>query len=1275
MARSPIIIPGDIARRTRRIAPYPGAPISRGRGAEFIPDFYKDFEVFDKFIRLIELVAPTFDTVKAAALSIPDLVSPDRVDPQFFYDLARLLDFGFDEDVDIEVQRKELLKTVDAYLIRGSAPSATRIARMLGADKAFVFTPFEYVKFLDTTRSILSGGYRFEEIDFWRWGTYEVAARHVDFTKLLPKIKSEVHPAGTVVFGRLITDLIDEEPPDPEEEIGLRQTKIYVIEEDYTSLTVSMYSAYVDGDNPSGYWKLDESPDLAPSSGVPLIYGGLSRPANDAGSGTATSPSITHPNTNPVAYGRQIEGGILLTGQLYEAHYTYRNTNAGETHANVTPASVTLTGTQNALIVTYPKAAGVTNATSVRLYVAKGNVAIEKLVAEDFLTADPAAWSTGAFHNIGDRIKPSTGSYYHICVKSGFSGVTEPIWSVAAPAQITTDNEVQWFSINNTDQALIVLSEAAIYGAYKYGTGVDGVPAFDASGHNLTGQYLDGVTRGRPGALTSGVSTAALFDGNLGRVKLPVSSLLKPGTGNFSIEAWVKAVAGVSGVAVGTRWNNGNTTFQLRITFDGYAEFSVWNSPDSYPATNHVLLLTAMRIDLDENDQVSDWPDSVGSNNFSQSSVTRRPLFREESDTPSKRPSLRFDGINDRLPYDTTLALSTTHALVIHFKCTAISTANMTYALLGCTSASPGGYVRYNHSLTTPSFEYRAGSSNNCFATLTSPLVKDRWYTLIVDRNGTSVTFYLDGVQVNTTQTMGGNANFNLRYVGAEQTAIANPFAGEIDEVLAYSAFQGSTNVAAIQAKIDAKYNVVNSGRLATFTSPLVMTDGEWHHYACVIDATNSMALFYIDTNKVGMSAYTVTNLDPGTNPFRIGSRTTTSGHFNGEVDEVAIYQSALSRNSISTHFHSALGSIVSGEYLTIKPFYRMSEQMDLFATTPFRLGFSKLGSADLLGSSTSLLEGITAWVDPPNYAAGKALTVTANNQYVSFPSNSRVNTALNSNAFTLELRLYLVGGAASGDVWGPYGTTNVRALRMWATNMEFVAGGASPTVITSSTYAINTYQHWIITYDGTTVRMYKNGSRTPVSSAAYTFAGAFTGAYSIGASGTSCSNFRVDEVRVYSRTISAKEVEDHYNGVYLNETALEAWYSFDASSVVDNGPNGINGTANNGPTYTATSGVGVRPVYAGVTPGQVVAAEVVGTGNGATTTFTPTLSRTNVIPYSVRIVTSGGVTARDNGSGTLTGTGIGGGSTINYSTGAVNITFTVAPPAGSITADYWVKL
>ena len=93
---------------------------------------------------------------------------------------------------------------------------------------------------------------------------------------------------------------------------------------------------------------------------------------------------------------------------------------------------------------------------------------------------------------------------------------------------------------------------------------------------------------------------------------------------------------------------------------------------------------------------------------------------------------------------------------------------------------------------------------------------------------------------------------------------------------------------------------------------------------------------------------------------------------------------------------------------------------------------------------------------------------------------------------------------------------------------------------------------------------------------------------------------------------------------------------------------------------------------------GQINQAFGIGTSAGATT-FTGTLGGTPISPGSVQIYQGGlgpytGQVAQDNGSGSISGTWMGGSisGTVNYSSGAISVTLPMAPPPGGpISATY----
>jgi hypothetical protein len=82
------------------------------------------------------------------------------------------------------------------------------------------------------------------------------------------------------------------------------------------------------------------------------------------------------------------------------------------------------------------------------------------------------------------------------------------------------------------------------------------------------------------------------------------------------------------------------------------------------------------------------------------------------------------------------------------------------------------------------------------------------------------------------------------------------------------------------------------------------------------------------------------------------------------------------------------------------------------------------------------------------------------------------------------------------------------------------------------------------------------------------------------------------------------------------------------------------------------------------------IPAEALGTGDSVTTSFSKTLAAKPIQPTSVTVTAPGPITLSDGaGDGKLTG--VGGSGTINYVTGAISVTYTVAPAAGAITVAY----
>lgn len=109
--------------------------------------------------------------------------------------------------------------------------------------------------------------------------------------------------------------------------------------------------------------------------------------------------------------------------------------------------------------------------------------------------------------------------------------------------------------------------------------------------------------------------------------------------------------------------------------------------------------------------------------------------------------------------------------------------------------------------------------------------------------------------------------------------------------------------------------------------------------------------------------------------------------------------------------------------------------------------------------------------------------------------------------------------------------------------------------------------KHIVGTFDGTTITIYKNGVPSPTDNYPNVINQEVALHAWIGASGDVPDRFfegTITEVRMYSRALSPTEVVEHYNGVYNDESDLEALWRFndgDGATTADESGNANTGT------------------------------------------------------------------------------------------------------------------
>jgi hypothetical protein len=216
------------------------------------------------------------------------------------------------------------------------------------------------------------------------------------------------------------------------------------------------------------------------------------------------------------------------------------------------------------------------------------------------------------------------------------------------------------------------------------------------------------------------------------------------------------------------------------------------------------------------------------------------------------------------------------------------------------------------------------------------------------------------------------------------------------------------------------------------------------------------------------------------------------------------------------------------------------------------------------------------------------ALTFNGTSQYVSVANNTAFNFTPNvtimawaktTNTSLLTLRQRIVtrylNGATANEQYG-------LDLSMGAPRFLLGSTTAVSTVTSGTTVTNGVWYHICGTYDGTTMRLYVNG----VSVGTLARSGVITsstGIFTIACDATSATaraeyfTGSIEEVRLYSRTLSASEVQTIYacKGTSVIRNSMVVNYNLDelrngtsvaaSATIYDTGPlkiNGVNGVA-----------------------------------------------------------------------------------------------------------------
>ncbi len=355
-----------------------------------------------------------------------------------------------------------------------------------------------------------------------------------------------------------------------------------------------------------------------------------------------------------------------------------------------------------------------------------------------------------------------------------------------------------------------------------------------------------------------------------------------------------------------------------------------------------------------------------------------------------------------------------------------------------------------------------------------------------------------------------------------------------------------------------------------------VLTAGTVYHVAASYDGTTARLYVNGQLEATASGSGSISYSGVGTTGLSIGAGQSTSRNvFNGTIDDVSLYGSALSASKIQSHYAAGTTTPTStgDPYATTvigdspAAYYRLDDAAGgaLADATTHHLNGS-YGSS-VTHHATGLITGTS------DYAASFSGSATGSTTTAQVSKSSTLQpTSVSVEAWIKESSTPsgIIDLVSYGDQHGQGYSLQLTAGNQAAFFADTTAGAGYVYVGGATTLSTGTIYHLVGTWDGTTAKIYVNGSldASATGSGSLNYAGIGSYGLSIGGGQNSSRNTlpgTIDEVAVYPSVLTATQISTHHTKGAAAATAgpvhVQNWlYACDANQTCVSDQNtGIN--------------------------------------------------------------------------------------------------------------------
>ncbi len=373
-----------------------------------------------------------------------------------------------------------------------------------------------------------------------------------------------------------------------------------------------------------------------------------------------------------------------------------------------------------------------------------------------------------------------------------------------------------------------------------------------------------------------------------------------------------------------------------------------------------------------------------------------------------------------------------------------------------------------------------------------------------------------------------------------------------------------------------------NNGSVIYWGYPSSVTILSWHMYTVVVNGASSSITLDGGTPVTGTLANTsITTL-------LLGENGNGSVHLTGVMDEVRIYNRALSATEIAEHYKGIF-----------------SNKTGLVGYWPFSEGSGSI-AYDKSGNGNNGTLGVAAnmptWKNnAPKYTAGApaanggtqgtALQFDGVDDYVDAGNGASLNFS-GTKPFTITAWIK-PNAVTAGKIVNRFNSGVAGNYFFGLFNGVLQLGrSVSPwQIFGSTTLSASTWYHVVGSYDGSKMYVYLNGvsDATPVTigSVADAAINVFIGSSQVSNNPSEFFNGLIDEVRIYNRALSVEEIRYHYNKggpvAYWKFDEGQGQVAFDSTNNNNDGTLGSSASADAGDPVWTTGKYGSALQFDGV--------------------------------------------------------------------------------------------